>query len=226
MTRSLGALAAVLRSLEPPPAEWSETDRARLEQLARISPDRLRFSADQLEQVAADLTTTGTALRAVASEQALGDGAVRRCAELADALAARATDASGLAHVVRRAATVWHELHAELLGALMRAIEGVGQVADRDSRLAQRQVEVLAGLRDMVDDATRTAAGNDQDWADDVAAPEITVTPEYSAWVGTIWHAATPVVRPEAGPVLAGTEGSRPETDVGVRVAQLPDLPG
>lgn len=226
MTRSLGGLAAVLRTLEPPAAAWSENDQARLEQLGRVSPEQLRFSADQLEQVAADLVASGTALRAVASEQVLGDGVVRRCAEVASSLTDRADDASSLAHVLRRAATVWHELHAELLGAVMRAVEGIGQMADRDSRLAQRQAEVLTELRDAVDDATRTSAGTDQGWADDVAVPEITVTPEYSAWVGTIWHAATPATRPLAGPVLAGTDGSRPGTDTGVRVAQLPDLPG
>jgi hypothetical protein len=36
---------------------------------------------------------------------------------------------------------------------------------------------------------------------------------------------STPAVVPGTGPLLAGTEGSRPETDTGVRIAQLPDGP-
>jgi hypothetical protein len=66
-------------------------------------------------------------------------------------------------------------------------------------------------------------------WVDEGAPStrDIVVDRAYrdQAWQTWVPVPSTPAVVPGAGPLLAGTEGSRPETDIGVRIAQLPDGP-
>ncbi|MDT7694824.1 MAG: hypothetical protein QOI75_4191, partial [Pseudonocardiales bacterium] len=56
---------------------------------------------------------------------------------------------------------------------------------------------------------------------------EIVVDRAYRDQVRQVWQPLDSVPLPDAGigPLLAGTEGSRTETDTGVRIAQLPDRP-
>ncbi|MBO0875288.1 MAG: hypothetical protein J2P19_18045 [Pseudonocardia sp.] len=52
--------------------------------------------------------------------------------------------------------------------------------------------------------------------------PELPVPPA-GVWISEPWHPLR--ASPDSGPLLPGTEGSRPGTETGVRVAQLPDRP-
>lgn len=47
--------------------------------------------------------------------------------------------------------------------------------------------------------------------------------PRVDVWMSEPWQPLP--AAPDSGPLLPGTEGSRPGTDTGVRVAQLPDRP-
>jgi hypothetical protein len=55
--------------------------------------------------------------------------------------------------------------------------------------------------------------------------PDVVVDREYRDRVLRDWQPLMPEVQSGTGPELAGVEGHRPGTDIGVRVAELPDAP-
>jgi hypothetical protein len=66
-------------------------------------------------------------------------------------------------------------------------------------------------------------------WVSEGTPPtrEIVVDQAYRDQVGQVWQPlpAAPALVPGVGPLMPGTEGTRTETDTGVRIAQLPDRP-
>ncbi|HEX4356723.1 MAG TPA: hypothetical protein VH141_04335 [Pseudonocardia sp.] len=58
-----------------------------------------------------------------------------------------------------------------------------------------------------------------------VPVPDVVVDREYRDRVLRDWRPLVPEVQSGTGPELAGVEGHRPGTDIGVRVAELPDAP-
>jgi hypothetical protein len=183
-------------------AAWSAEDQDRLDRLLGAPPDTLFGSAERLEHLAAQAAEAGAQLRRIGAAEVLGDHASRHCAPLAAAIEAASVEASGLARELRLAANRGEDLLAELVRAVLQAI---GQPT--------------GALRRVLDAADRDAGFCPAA----TGCPDDPVDPgAWSAWPlsGKADHAP---VGPGNGPLLGGTEGERPETATGVRVAQLPD---
>lgn len=180
-------------------AAWSAEDQDRLDRLLGAPPDTLFGSAERLEHLAAQAVEAGAQLRGIGAAGVLGDHASRHCVPLAAAIEAASAEASGLARELRLAANRGEDLLAELVRVVLQA---GGQPA--------------GALRRVLDTADR-----DADFCPAATGcPDDPIDPgAWSAW-------PLPGVAPAGpgnGPLLGGTEGERPETATGVRVAQLPD---
>jgi hypothetical protein len=181
------------------PAGWSAEDQDRLERLLGAPPDTLFGSAERLEHLATQAVESGAQLRRIGAAGVLGGHASRHCEPLAAAIEAASVAASGLAQELRLAANRGEDLLAELVHAVLQA---GGQPA--------------GALRRVLDAADR----------DTGFCPAATGCPDDpidpSAWSAWPLPGVAPA-GPGNGPLLGGTEGERPETAIGVRVAQLPD---
>jgi hypothetical protein len=155
-----------------------------------------------------------------------------------------------LAELGRLADTLGDARSARYLG-LRDGEAGTARLADdRDwsalTELVGRHAQALAPLRAVVTevdagDAWCSASagpgesGDDGTWESGWPAPAAEVGRDEADQVWRVWQplpdpdasvAAGRPITPGSGPLMPGTEGARPDTDLGVRIARLPDAPG
>jgi hypothetical protein len=172
-----------------------------------VHPEVLAASAAELERLAARLGEVGSELRRLTASGVLGARATQHCASVTSALESAFAQTGELARDVRRAAEHGESMLAELARAVLRAGgELAGSTPD--------------GLRRVFDPARyhRPGMASESDWCPaGIGCPDRPVNS--SAW--SSW--SPPAPRPGDGPLIADTDGQRPTSALGVRVAQLPD---
>jgi hypothetical protein len=226
-------------------APWSAEDQERVEQVCASDPVELADWTGLLDGIGADTKDIVEELHTLDASHLGGVAGLSRCAELCSAIEDRADELCQLTAGLRAMATRLEAVLAELTHRMSRSADPVPHPASSpeppldESLWAYGTVlrQLRAGL-DAADQAcSRTAvdstwpAAADSTWgsaAGEADQPWAGVPPGPVSVPGTAasdsWAEWRPLSRPPAeGPLLAGTEGTRPETDTGVRIAQLPD---
>jgi hypothetical protein len=188
----------------------------------------MRSVADELERAHTDLREVGAQLQRVAGS-AIGTAAAARCALLAASSHERACEAAELAAGARamgeRAEAVLDSVGRRVTGVLegssdlnSRALSGGHSDVHSDGYFGG-YAAILRAVRTEVDSAIDRLADlfgpTPGAWAGEVRPTGRTDPPRPLRW--------TP--EPGTGPRLPGTEARHVETDVGVRIARLPDEP-
>lgn len=167
-------------------------------------PELLDGAAAELERLAARLDDAGRELARLIGSGDLGAEVDEHCRSVARALDSTLADAEGLASDLRRTAQRGESILIELARAALRAGTEPPPWA----------------VRRPFDREGRPAVAPDGPWCPaGTGCPDDPVEP--GAW--SEW--SEPAPRPGNGPLLGGTGGGRPDTSLGVRVAQLPDGP-
>ena len=211
---------------------WSDEDEQQAAELGSVDPWWMRSVADELARAHSELRDLGAELARMAGS-AIGSGATARCASLAATSHERATEAATLASGARSAG----ERADELLDDVVRRLTD-----------AQSQGAPSAGLPWPEPSGSRSDGDSDGSGSSYFEGYEVVlraVRAELSSALEVLptlvgLHQADPAERggwapqagtdrwssePGTGPQLPGTAADRVETDIGVRIARLPDGP-
>ncbi|HEY4008494.1 MAG TPA: hypothetical protein VGM60_25370 [Pseudonocardia sp.] len=215
-------------------APWSTEDQERLERVCALDPVELTEWTGRLDEVGADTRDVIEGLRTLGAGHLGGTGGVDRCAELCSAIEDRADELCRLGEGVRAVATQLETVLSELAHRMSRSAHSVTSPEPQPDDPRWSHGTMLRELRACLHAADRTcgAASADSAWGwapaeadrpwvgvrpDPVFAPGPAPAPD--SWAE--WRPLPDI--PADAPMLPGTEGTRPETDTGVRIAQLPD---
>ena len=214
-------------------APWTAQDQQRLERVCALDPVQLTDWTGLLDEVGADTRGVIEELRMLDAGHLGGGGGVDRCAELCSAIEDRADELSRLTECLRSVAAQLETVLSELAHRISRPAHSVAAPEPQPGELRWSHNTVLRELRACLDAAEQTCGASadsawgraaveaDQPWAGVPPDPVFVAGSARTPDTGAQWHPLPEL--PAEAPVLPGTEGTRPESDTGVRIAQLPD---
>jgi hypothetical protein len=227
-------------------APWSDEDEARAAELGSVDPWWMRSVAGELERAHTDLRDVGAELARMAGS-AIGGAASSRCALLAATSHERATEAAMLASGARTAGDRAGELLDTVVHRLTDVVDAAasrepgpwavgpwasapwepgpgGPDPHRIEDGPGRHGEGFFDGYEAVLRAVRTELSSALELLPTLVGIHPADRPVLSEWAAEPGRGSW-VPEPGTGPQLPGTDARRVETDIGVRIARLPDGP-